>query len=142
MLRSLKKTDYERYRSLIGSDISQQYFDNFITHVLNHNHQIIVIQDSSDNLIGTGTLLIEQKLTYGGCKMGHIENILIQEDVRGKGYGERIVKNLLEVARTEGCYRVDLNCHPELENFYRKNGFDRGSVSMNVYFRDNFKPEL
>ena len=31
--------------------------------------------------------------------MGHIENILIQEDVRGKGYGEKIQKELVSEAR-------------------------------------------
>ena len=76
MIRNLKQKDYERYRKLIKSNITQDYFNHFIINILNKNHIIIVLEDIAGNLIGTGTLLIEKKLTYGGCKMGHIENVL------------------------------------------------------------------
>ena len=139
MIRYLKNTDYERYIKLIDSNISENHFNTFITDVLNTNHIIIVMEDSLQNIIGTGTLLIEEKLTYGGCKMGHIENILIHEEHRGMGHGEALVEHLLDIAKTTGCYRIDLNCHTELENFYRKNNFSKDNISMNVYIQANFK---
>lgn len=139
MIRNLKNTDYKRYIKLIDSTISENHFNTFITDVLNTNHIIIVMEDSLQNLIGTGTLLIEEKLTYGGCKMGHIENILIHEEHRGMRHGETIVEHLLDIAKTNGCYRVDLNCHSELENFYKKNNFNKDNISMNIYIKENFK---
>ena len=90
------------------------------------------------SLLGTGTLLIEPKLTYGGCKMGHIENILIDEKYRGKGYGENLVNKLLEISKNEKCYRVDLNCTPELNRFYKKMNFKKKYICMNLYFKENF----
>ncbi len=70
--------------------------------------------------------------------MGHIENILIDEKYRGNRYGEKIVNKLLEICREKKCYRVDLNCSSELENFYKKNGFNKKHICMNVYFKENF----
>lgn len=139
MIRNLNNPDYQQYKKIINSDISEKHFNTFLNEVLHKNHIIIVMEYSLQNLIGTGTLLIEEKLTYGGCKMGHIENILIHNDNRGKGYGETIVKYLLDVAKKKGCYRVDLNCHSELEKFYKKNNFSKNSISMNLYIKDNFK---
>lgn len=129
---------YTQYKNLIDSNITEEYFTYFIENVLNKNHKIIVIEDSNNNLIGTGTILIEKKLTNGGCNMGHIENILIDEKYRGNGYGELLVNYLLGIGKENKCYRVDLNCTSELEHFYQKNGFEKKHLCMNIYFKENF----
>ena len=97
-----------------------------------------MVIEIGSNIIGSGTLSIEPKLTYGGCKMGHIENILVHPHNRKNGYGEQLVHKLLEYAKENGCYRVDLNCTSELEHFYEKNGFKQKHICMNVYFKENF----
>lgn len=77
-------------------------------------------------------------MTYGGCKMGHIENIIVDGAFRHNGYGEKIVNELLSIAKEKRCYRVDLNCTEELKSFYQKNNFEKKHICMNVYFRENF----
>lgn len=139
IIRGLRSTDYKQYMELIGSSVSESHFDNFVTDVLSENHIIVVLEDSLQNIIGTGTLLIEEKLTYGGCRMGHIENVLIDGKHRGMGHGGTLVSNLLDVAKTKGCYRIDLNCNSELEEFYRRNDFARDSISMSVLVKENFR---
>ena len=136
---NLSTSHYTQYKKLINSDITKEYFTDFVNTTLNENHIIIVLEDEQKNAIGSGTLLTEQKLTYGGCKMGHIENVLIDEKFRGKGHGERLVEELLNLAKSCGCYRVDLNCNSELENFYEKNGFQKKHICMNLYFKENFR---
>ena len=138
IFRNIATTDYNEYIKLIHTDISNEKYDIFIDNVLGDYHQIIVLE-LENKLIATGTLLIEEKLTYGGCKMGHIENILVDETYRGKGYGELLVKELLDKAKIMKCYRVDLNCNIELENFYKKNNFNASSISMSIFFKENFK---
>lgn len=138
LLRNLVEDDYEKYINLLKISVKKEYFINFINNILNVNH-IIIVMEVSNNIIGTGTILIEEKLTYGGCKLGHIENILINNDYRGKGYGEILVKELLKICKEKGCYRADLNCVRELEKFYNKNNFNKNTISMNIYFNENFK---
>lgn len=134
---NLDKNDYHTYKNLINSNITQEYFENFLYNILNENHIIIVLK-KDNNIIGSGTILIENKLTYNGCKMGHIENIIIDEKYRKQGYGEELVKYLLKICNDRKCYRVDLNCNSELENFYKKNNFNKKHICMNIYFKENF----
>ena len=138
IFRNIVKSDYNDFIKLINTDISKEKYEHFIDNILGHYHQIIVLE-FENKLIGTGTLLIEEKLTYGGCKMGHIENLLIHENYRGNGYGELLVKKLSDTANNMKCYRVDLTCNVELENFYKKNNFNTNSVSMSLFFKENFK---
>lgn len=137
IFRELIETDFLLYKEFIQSEIDMEYFKYFIDNILNKNHKIIIME-VNNNIIGTGTILIEEKLTYGGSKLGHIENILINKDYRGKGYGEILVKELLKICKKEMCYRVDLNCVKELEEFYNKNNFNKNCISMNIYFKENF----
>ena len=138
LIRNLIHDEYEEYIKLLNTNITRDYFINFINSVLNENHIILVLENNK-HIIGVGTLFIEKKLTYGGCNMGHIENILIDEDYRGNGHGKILVNKLLEYAKNATCYRVDLNCNEELEDFYKKNNFNKKHICMNIYFKDNFQ---
>jgi len=135
---NLSRKHYQQYKMLIDSNITEDFFCDFIDNILNNNHIIIILEDDEENIIGSGTLFIEKKLTYGGCNMGHIENVLIDEKYRGNGYGEMLVNHLLKISKKNKCYRVDLNCSSELEHFYQKNGFDKKNICMNIYFKENF----
>ena len=135
---NLSRKHYQQYKTLIDSNITEDFFCDFIDNVLNDDHIIIILEDDDENMVGSGTLFIEKKLTYGGCNMGHIENILINEKYRGNGYGEKMVNILLEIGKEKKCYRVDLNCNSELEHFYQKNGFDKKNICMNIYFKEYF----
>lgn len=137
-IRKLQIDDFEGYTNLIESSISKINYERFLQNILNENHIIVVLLDG-DEIIGSGTLIIEHKMTYGGCKMGHIENIFVSKNHRKKGHGETIVKYLIDYSNESGCYRVDLNCNSELQNFYEKNNFKCNCICMNIYFKNNFK---
>jgi len=134
---NLDKNDYYDYKKLINSNITEDYFNNFLDNILNENHLIIVIK-KNNIIIGSGTIIIEYKLTHNGSIMGHLENIIIDEKYRQQGYGEKLVEYLLILCNKKKCYRVDLNCNCELENFYKKNNFNKKNLCMNYYFKDNF----
>ena len=136
--KNIYKDDYEQYINLNKTTISKTYYDNFLDNILNDNHLIIKLSDNDNNLIGTGTIFIEEKLTHGGSKLGHIENIIIDEKYRGKGYGELLVNYLLNICNNKKCYRVDLVCTTELEHFYNKNNINKNNISMSILFKDNF----
>tara|TARA_Y100000310_G_scaffold306388_1_gene347484 strand:- start:196 stop:606 length:411 start_codon:yes stop_codon:yes gene_type:complete len=133
-IRNLKLDDYSQYLRLIDSSISNDNFNSFVNDTLNEQHVVLVVINEKDIIIGSGTLLIEEKLTHNGCRMGHIENILISPEHRGLGLGEKLVKKLLKIAKEKSCYRTDLNCDAELEDFYSKSGFKKNQISMSVYY--------
>ena len=137
-IRPIANSDYTGYTTLTNSSISLDSYTDFLDNVLSKDHHIhVLIADGK--LVGTGTLLIENKLTHGGCKMGHIENIMISEKHRNKGMGQKMLEHLIQVSTSAGCYRVDLNCNSELEHFYNTCGFEKKHMCMNIYIQNNFK---
>ncbi len=114
--------------------ISKLFLENFISS-LNENHQIIIIEDYITNeLIGTGTILIEPKILHNMGKVAHIEDIVVDKNKRGLGIGFKIINYLVNIAKEKKCYKVILNCSEENVPFYEKCGFNQKSKQMSLYF--------
>ena len=100
----------------------------------NPNHQVIVIEDKeSGTVIGTGTLLIERKFIRGISKVGHIEDIVINQEYSGKGLGKELIVILKEISEEAGCYKTILDSSDDKKGFYEKCGFEVKGVSMAKY---------
>lgn len=139
LFRQLCINDYESYTTHINSNIDKEYFINFCKNILGKNQYIIVIE-KDNNIIGSGTLLIEEKMTYGGSKLGHIENILINESERGNHLGKQLIDTLIELADINKCYRIDLICSDQVVIFYEKINFNtRKENAMSIILNHNFK---
>lgn len=83
---------------------------------------------------GTVTLLIEQKLLHNCKCVGHIEDFVVDFNLRGQGYGESLLNKCLEVSKTNNCYKVVLHCDDKLVPFYSKMGFDKtNGMRLNLY---------
>src|ERR671920_1948788 len=88
------------------------------------NYRIIIAEDKQNHqVIGTATLLIEQKFIHNGGKAGHIEDVATRKGYEGKGVGREIIKELIKVAKENGCYKVILDCDEKVIKFYEKIGF-------------------
>ena len=140
VMRKIRKEDYEQYVTMIDTDISRYFYNNVVENILSDNH-IVVVLDVKGEIVGCGTLLIETKMTHGGSKMGHIENIFVKYSYRKRGYGKKIVKYLTDCAKKDGCYRVDLCCEERLKKFYQHNGFSEQQTNMSILFSENFKQD-
>ncbi|CAM8909748.1 unnamed protein product [Rhodiola kirilowii] len=102
---------------------------------LGDDHVICVIEDEeSGRIVGTGSLFIEKKFLRNCGKVGHIEDVVVDEKARGLKLGKRVVDFLTEHARGVGCYKVILDCSVENVSFYEKYGFRRKEVQMAMYF--------
>uniref|UniRef100_A0A6C0E674 N-acetyltransferase domain-containing protein n=1 Tax=viral metagenome TaxID=1070528 RepID=A0A6C0E674_9ZZZZ len=135
-IRKLSNDDYEKYIFLIGTKIS---YDDYIIFLqsLSDFHIIIVIE-LEGNLIATGTLIIEKKLTNNICYLGHIENIFVDDKHRNKGYGSIIINYLVKYATDKGCYRIDLICTPDITSYYKQFGFEE-TMGMKMLIKQNYK---
>ena len=84
-----------------------------------------------DNIIvGTVTLLIENKIIHNGSKVGHIEDVVVDFNHRKLGIGKLLIDYCLDIAKKEGCYKVILDCDDENIKFYEKCGFKEKGVCM------------
>ena len=138
MLRHIDYVDYKKFIKLVNVNINEDTYKLFISN-LNPNRHIIVLYEKDNEIIGTGSLLIEPKLTYNISYLGHIENIFVDETYRNTGIGKKIVEHLVNYAREKLCYRIDLACEDKLIDFYRGLGFNKQLICMSMLIEENFK---
>jgi len=95
----------------------------------NPNHIIHVAIDNK-KIVGSTTLLIEQKFIHDGGLVAHIEDVVVRKDYEGKGIGIKLVTSLLERAKEKNCYKTILDCKDDVKQFYERIGFKRESNGM------------
>uniref|UniRef100_A0A7N0UUJ4 Glucosamine 6-phosphate N-acetyltransferase n=1 Tax=Kalanchoe fedtschenkoi TaxID=63787 RepID=A0A7N0UUJ4_KALFE len=99
------------------------------------DHVICVVEDEeSKRIVGTGSVFVEKKFLRNCGKVGHIEDVVVDEKARGLQLGKRVVEFLTEHARRVGCYKVILDCSAENVSFYEKCGFKKKEIQMAKYF--------
>ena len=96
---------------------------------LNPNHIIHVAIDDK-KIVGSTTLLVEQKFIHDGGLVGHIEDVVVRKDYEGKGIGIKLVTSMLECAKEKNCYKTILDCKDDVKRFYERIGFKRESNCM------------
>jgi glucosamine-phosphate N-acetyltransferase len=110
--------DKEKTRKVINEIKSNSFYKLFVA----------VCDDSE--IIGSTTLLIEQKFIHDGGKVGHIEDVVTRKGYEGFGIGSSLINRSLQFAKQIGCYKVILECSIQNVPFYTKLGFKQHEVSM------------
>ena len=142
LIRKIKESDFEKgfFETLSNLTIVGDIYSNdelkkeIIRKVLkNQNHIIIVAEDlESRKIIGTATLLIEQKFIHNGGRVGHIEDVATRKGFEGMGVGREMIHKLTEISNEYGCYKIILDCDPSVVKFYEKLGFVKKAVTMRL----------
>ncbi|OAG31784.1 glucosamine-phosphate N-acetyltransferase [Nematocida displodere] len=94
---------------------------------------VVAVNKETGKVVGTGTLAIEHKFIRDLGKVGHIEDIVMAEDVQGLGIGKLVIQALVKHALEEGCYKTILACSEANVSFYVKCGFEKKEVEMAFY---------
>jgi glucosamine-phosphate N-acetyltransferase len=115
------------------NNISEINWINFVNN-LSDSHQIIILCDKQNNkIIGSGTLLIENKIIHNMGKVAHIEDIVIDSTIRGQGLGKKMIDYLITKAKELQVYKIILNCADHNILFYEKCGFTIKGNQMAIY---------
>ena len=142
IIRNIDETDISRkYYELLGqlTQIDPKMMDRektteFLDSLNNHHCIFVVEQESTKEIVASGTLLIEKKLIRNYGKVGHIEDIVVHEKMRGYGLGKKMIDHLSEESKKMGCYKIILDCSDENIGFYEKCGYKRKGAQMAKYF--------
>ena len=137
MIRELEKEDYHKdFLDLINyftQDPKSFTYDEFINIFTKINDSLTLVIEENNIIIATGKLLIEQKFHNNFSKMGHVEDVVVLEEYRGKGFGNILMKKLIEIGKEKGCYKIVLNCNQENVEYYKKLGFIEKGTEMCLY---------
>ena len=87
----------------------------------------VLVAEKDRKLIATCTLVVVRNLTRGARPYGLIENLVAHTEYRHKGYGKLVMKEALEIAWQQNCYKAMLLTGNEgAVQFYERCGFASG----------------
>jgi ribosomal protein S18 acetylase RimI-like enzyme len=122
-IKDFQELAYERIRDLLQNlypgrpTLSEGHYKA----VLQNDHTRIFIAVKDDEIVGTSTLVQYYKLAGNRWV---IEDVVVDERMRGQGIGRLLTEAILETARKAGADFVDLDTRSEeAYHFYLKLGF-------------------
>ncbi|GAB1607519.1 glucosamine 6-phosphate N-acetyltransferase-like isoform X1 [Argonauta hians] len=130
-MRPLCLSDYEKgYMKLlselttVGNVSLEQFQAGFnAMKCCKNSYYIIVIEDINRSLIiGSATLLVEQKFIHSASTRGRIEDVVVNNEYRGQHLGKLLLDVLIESSKKVGCYKVSLECKTGMMPFYNRFG--------------------
>jgi len=113
-----------------ASDIDKNKAKEILKKIKQNQNHIIHVAIDDNKIIGSTTLLVEQKFIHNGGLVGHIEDVVVRKDYEGKGIGIKLVMSLLECAKEKNCYKTILDCKDDVKQFYERIGFRHESNGM------------
>ena len=113
-----------------ASDLEENSAKNILKKILQNDNHVIHVAELDGKIVGSTTLLIEQKFIHKGGIVGHIEDVVVKKEFEGQGIGMKLVLSLLDIAKNRQCYKTILNCEDNLIPFYEKVGFKHKSNEM------------
>ena len=143
MLKSIKDINitqkfYNEFINLVktfrDTNINYNEFIKYIEDLSNFHDIFLLIDEESENIIGCVTILLEQKLIHNLNFVCHIEDFIINNNYKNKGFGSIILTHIKEYAKKKNCYKIILNCNNNIKEFYIKNNFISKNIEMSYYF--------
>lgn len=143
IIRKLNSEDFNKgYRELLSDltkpgSLDESLFQNVFKNIEDSGvcYSIVVIEEkNSGTLIANGTLVEVADVYNDGKVTGLIEDIVVLKRVQGFGFGFKIIQTLKDIARSKGCYKVELDCDESNEGFYKKCGLSKTTIEMSLYF--------
>ncbi|KAE9968059.1 hypothetical protein EG327_011200 [Venturia inaequalis] len=115
----------------VGEDVWEERCEWLRT--MSSTYFILVVVNSEDRIVASGTLMMERKFVHNLGTVGHVEDIAVARDQKGKKMGLRVLEALVHVAQTAGCYKTMVNCAEANEAFHAQCGFVREGSQMMLH---------
>ena len=112
--------------------------DDHLAAVVNCKSNILLAARVNHRTVGTLTLAM--LITPSGT-IGWIADVVVDNEVRGKGIGEKLVRHAIEVAAGHGARYVDLSSRPArtvANRLYQRLGFEKRDTN---YYRYRLEAE-
>lgn len=147
--RKAKKDDLSFIVQLLADDelgkkrenfqkpLPAEYLEAFERISSDSNQELIVVENSELQIIGTLQLSFIPYLTYQGGIRAQIEAVRIKKEFRNKGIGKKMFEWAIERAVKKGAHLLQLTTdkkRPEALEFYKRLGFKNSHEGMKIHF--------
>jgi phosphinothricin acetyltransferase len=93
--------------------------------IADKNCHAIIIENENNITIGFASLVIFRTPVHG--LVGRIEDLIVDEEYRGSGYGKLLMQELLKIAKTEKITQIELTSSAKrvvARGLYKSLGFE------------------
>ncbi len=115
----------------------KKYTDAQLAEIIqDDNRPVFVAVDEKDQVLGYAFCIFKQFLNHNimtDIKTLYIDDLCVDETLRGQHIGKTLYEEVLKFAKTEGCYNVTLNvwsCNESAQKFYESCGLKPQKVGM------------
>ncbi len=115
--------------------LPKSYYDAFQNIVLDKNQELIIIENSNKEIIGTLQLTLIPYMTYRGGLRAQIEAVRVHKKFRGKGFGRKILNWAIKRSKEKGAHLVQLTTNKQRLDaieFYKTLGFRDSHMGMKL----------
>jgi glucosamine-phosphate N-acetyltransferase len=129
ILRPLQRNDLEKgYMNLLSQltevgQVSQECFEKRFDEMRSaqNTYYICVVEDSQNNkVISTLTLVYEQKFIRQASARGRFEDLVVDQEYRGKRLSKLLLDVVCQMSKILGCYKISLECKDHLKKHYEQ----------------------
>ncbi len=119
----------------IGRKYSAEELKNLLS---NEQRPILVSVNEKDEVTGYCFCIIQQHINNSvltDIKTLYIDDLCVDENLRGKHIGKELYNRAVSLARENGCYNLTLNvwsCNPSAMRFYESCGLVPQKVGMEL----------
>ena len=99
--------------------------------------QQLFVLETGGRVVGSACLIIVPNLTHQGRPYALVENVVVDGGSRSSGYGELLMRHVMQKAQAAGCYKLALTSNkrrPDAHRFYQRLGFRAASEGFRVEF--------
>lgn len=117
--------------------IGNKYSDEQLAKIIeDQNTPILVCVDELDRVLGYCFCIFIQHVNNSiltDVKTLYIDDLCVDENIRGKGVGKKLYDSAVKLAKENGCYNLTLNvwsCNQNALKFYQKCGLVPQKIGM------------
>ena len=133
--RSIQESDIKEVSTLLNQlkkkDVNSIDFKKAWNDFSSNSSSNSIVAIYEKKIVAYGSIVIENKIR--GEVAGHIEDIVVDKELRGKMLGVKLVKKLIQIGESKNCYRITLFCDKKLISFYERSGFKVNNIMMKKF---------
>ena len=123
----------ERYEN----PLPESYVKAFEEIEADKNNELIVAEMGGE-IVGTLQITFTPSISFQGGRRATVESVRVDAQFRGRGFGRKLMKWVIERAREENCFAAQLTTNAERKDahrFYEDLGFKGSHLGMKLYLK-------
>ena len=135
-IRPSKESDeasvYDLITLLMGFSLNRESFHDVFVQNLHDDTVLYYVAESDGCVVGFASLHILPQLHHAGL-VGEIQELIVQESLRGRDIGTQLVSRLEQEAQKRCCVSIEVttkNYRVDAQRFYEHMGFSRTHVNF------------